>query len=142
MARAKNCPLGLAEMTADFVNAYILGSVGATGANVGACATFLYNLRQGITDIRAGNCRVAVIGSSEAPITRSDGNGEAIKTVDIGDRAVATDDDIGANQRLSIGIVELSTNLLDIGIVWFGLEPGIGSGCGVVRCSRPIEAPR
>ena len=56
-------------MTADFVNAYILGSVGATGANVGACATFLYNLRQGITDIRAGNCRVAVIGSSEAPIT-------------------------------------------------------------------------
>ncbi|MBT5010309.1 MAG: beta-ketoacyl synthase, partial [Gammaproteobacteria bacterium] len=53
----------------DFVNAYILGSVGATGANVGACATFLYNLRQGITDIRAGNCRVAVIGSSEAPIT-------------------------------------------------------------------------
>ena len=66
---AKNCPLGLAEMTADFVNAYILGSVGATGANVGACATFLYNLRQGITDIRAGNCRVAVIGSSEAPIT-------------------------------------------------------------------------
>ena len=66
---AKNCPLGLAEMTADFVNAYVIGSVGATGANVGACATFLYNLRQGISDIRAGNCRVAVIGSSEAPIT-------------------------------------------------------------------------
>ena len=66
---AKNCPLGLAEMTADFVNAYILGSVGATGANVGACATFLYNLRQGISDIRSGQCRVAVIGSSEAPIT-------------------------------------------------------------------------
>ena len=33
---AKNCPLGLAEMTADFVNAYVIGSVGATGANVGA----------------------------------------------------------------------------------------------------------
>lgn len=66
---AKNCPLGLAEMTADFVNAYVIGSVGATGANVGACATFLYNLRQGMSDIRAGNCRVAVIGSSEAPIT-------------------------------------------------------------------------
>ena len=24
---AKNCPLGLAEMTADFVNAYVIGSV-------------------------------------------------------------------------------------------------------------------
>ena len=43
---AKNCPLGLAEMTADFVNAYVIGVT--TGANVGACATFLYNLRQGM----------------------------------------------------------------------------------------------
>ncbi|MEK9893052.1 MAG: beta-ketoacyl synthase N-terminal-like domain-containing protein, partial [Pseudomonadales bacterium] len=66
---AKNCPLGLAEMTADFVNAYVIGSVGATGANVGACATFLYNLRQGMDDIRSGRYRVAVIGSSEAPLT-------------------------------------------------------------------------
>ena len=66
---AKNCPLGLAEMTADFVNAYVIGSVGATGANVGACATFLYNLRQGMEDIRSGRYRVAVIGSSEAPLT-------------------------------------------------------------------------
>ena len=49
---SKNLPLGLAEMTADFVNAYILGNVGTTGANIGACATFLYNLRQGIQDIR------------------------------------------------------------------------------------------
>lgn len=45
---ARNCPLSLAEMIADFINAYVLGSVGTTGANVGACATFLYNLRQGI----------------------------------------------------------------------------------------------
>ena len=47
---SKNLPLGLAEMTADFVNAYILGNIGTTGANIGACATFLYNLRQGIQD--------------------------------------------------------------------------------------------
>ncbi len=66
---SKNVALGLAEMTADFVNAYILGNVGTTGANIGACATFLYNLRQGIQDIRSGRYRVSVIGSSEAPLT-------------------------------------------------------------------------
>ena len=43
---AKQVPLGLAEMPADFVNAYVLGNVGCTGSNVGACATYLYNLRQ------------------------------------------------------------------------------------------------
>lgn len=66
---SKNLPLGLAEMTADFVNAYILGNVGTTGANVGACATFLYNLRQGMQDIRSGKYRVAIVGGSEAPLT-------------------------------------------------------------------------
>ena len=66
---SKNCALGLAEMTADFVNAYILGSVGSTGANIGACATFLYNLRQGIEDIRSGKFRAVLVGSSEAPLT-------------------------------------------------------------------------
>ena len=66
---SKNCALGLAEMSADFINAYILGSVGTTGANVGACATFLYNLRQGIGDIRSGKYRVVIVGTSEAPLT-------------------------------------------------------------------------
>lgn len=66
---SKQCPLGFAEMPADFVNAYIIGSVGGTGANIGACATFLYNLRQGIEDIRAGHKRVVIVGTSEAPIT-------------------------------------------------------------------------
>ena len=66
---SKNVALGLAEMTADFINAYILGNVGTTGANVGACATFLYNLRQGIQDIRSGKHRVSIIGASEAPLT-------------------------------------------------------------------------
>lgn len=66
---SKQCPLGFAEMPADFVNAYIIGSVGGTGANIGACATFLYNLRQGIEDIRSGNKRVVIVGTSEAPIT-------------------------------------------------------------------------
>ena len=66
---SKNLPLGLAEMTADFVNAYVLGNVGTTGANIGACATFLYNLRQGINDIKSGKYRVAIVGASEAPLT-------------------------------------------------------------------------
>lgn len=64
----KQCPLGLNSMPADFVNAYILGSVGHTGGIVGACASFLYNLRAAIEDIASGKCRVAVVGNAEAPI--------------------------------------------------------------------------
>ena len=65
---SKYCPLSLAEMPADFINAYVLGAMGATGATLGACASFLYNLKNGIADIRAGRARVAFIGSAEAPI--------------------------------------------------------------------------
>lgn len=65
---SKTCPLGFAQMPADFVNAYILGSLGSTGTSMGACASFLYNLRHGIEDIRSGRARVAVIGAAEAPI--------------------------------------------------------------------------
>ncbi len=66
---SKYCPLGFAEMPADFINAYVLGSLGSTGASLGACASFLYNLRMGIDDIRSGRSRVAFIGSAEAPVT-------------------------------------------------------------------------
>lgn len=66
---AKQLPLGLVEMPADFINAYILGSVGATGCNVGACATFMYNLQIASQDIQSGRRRVVVVGTSEAPIT-------------------------------------------------------------------------
>lgn len=66
---SKNCALGLSQMTADFVNAYILGSAGNTGANIGACATFLYNLKHGMEDIRTGRARAVLVGSSEAPLT-------------------------------------------------------------------------
>lgn len=64
----KQCPLGLNSMPADFINAYILGSVGHTGAIAGACASFLYNLRAAVEDITSGKCRVAVVGNAEAPI--------------------------------------------------------------------------
>ncbi|MCH2333327.1 MAG: beta-ketoacyl synthase [Pseudomonadales bacterium] len=66
---SKQAALGLCEMPTDFINAYILGSVGSTGAVIGACATFLYNLKQGIDDIRSGHRRVALVGGAEAPIT-------------------------------------------------------------------------
>jgi acetoacetyl-[acyl-carrier protein] synthase len=65
---SKYCPLSLAEMPSDFINAYVLGAMGSTGATLGACASFLYNLKNGIADIRSGRARVAFIGSAEAPV--------------------------------------------------------------------------
>lgn len=65
---SKQLALGLSTMPADFVNAYVLGSVGVTGGVTGACATFLYNLRAGVEDIKAGRRRVVLVGSAEAPI--------------------------------------------------------------------------
>ena len=65
---SKQLPFGLAEMAADFINAYVLGSMGNTGTYVGACASFLYNLRQGVADIQSGAARVVMVGNSEAPI--------------------------------------------------------------------------
>jgi acetoacetyl-[acyl-carrier protein] synthase len=65
---SKQIPMGLAEMPADFINAYLLGSVGQTGHNMGACATFLYNLRHGMFDIQSGRSRVALVGGAEAPL--------------------------------------------------------------------------
>ena len=65
---SKQVPMGLAEMPADFVNAYVIGSVGQTGHNMGACATFLYNLRHGMFDITSGRSRVALVGGAEAPL--------------------------------------------------------------------------
>lgn len=66
---SKQMPLGYAQMPADFINAYILGSVGVTGGALGACATFLYNLRSGVNDIRSGRRKVVLVGGSDAPVT-------------------------------------------------------------------------
>lgn len=65
---SKQLALGLNSMPADFINAYVCGSMGATGSMAGACATFLYNLRLGVDDIHSGRRRVVIVGSSEAPI--------------------------------------------------------------------------
>ena len=65
---SKHCALSLPEMAGDFVNAYVLGSVGETAGIIGACATFLYNLKRGMDDIRNGDKRIVIVGNSEAPV--------------------------------------------------------------------------
>ena len=65
---SKQLALGFNSMPADFVNAYISGTVGSTGSMTGACASFLYNLRLGMDDIRSGRRRVVIVGCSEAPV--------------------------------------------------------------------------
>jgi len=66
---SKHLPLGYAQMPADFVNAYILGSVGNVGTSIGACATYFFNLEKAIEGIKSGKFRVAMVGGSDAPIT-------------------------------------------------------------------------
>ena len=87
---SKYCPFGFAEMPADFINAYVLGSLGSTGTNMGACASFLYNLRQGIADIQSGRSRIAIIGSAEAPITPEVMDGYAAMGALASDRELRT----------------------------------------------------
>ncbi|WP_413525076.1 beta-ketoacyl synthase [Photobacterium phosphoreum] len=65
---SKMMALSLAEMPADFINGYVIDSVGTTGTNMGACATFLYNLRQGMSDIQQGKSKVVIVGNAEAPV--------------------------------------------------------------------------
>jgi acetoacetyl-[acyl-carrier protein] synthase len=55
-------------MPGDFVNAYVLGSLGGSAGIIGACATFLYTVRHAIEDISSGRKRVVVVGNSEAPV--------------------------------------------------------------------------
>lgn len=65
---SKNCPMGLSDMPADFINAYVLGNVGSTGAMVAACASFLYNLKMGVQDIQSGRSHISIVGGAEAPV--------------------------------------------------------------------------
>lgn len=65
---SKQMPLGYAQMPADFVNAYLLGNLGTTGGALGACATFLYNLRSGVEAIRTGKAELVLVGGADAPV--------------------------------------------------------------------------
>jgi acetoacetyl-[acyl-carrier protein] synthase len=95
---SKNCPLGLAEMPADFVNAYVLGAAGATGAALGACASFLYNLRLAVHDIRSGRARVAFVGGAEAPVTPEIMDGYASMGALATDKGLRQLDGLGADE--------------------------------------------
>ena len=66
---SKQLPLGYPQMPADFSNAYVLGSLGRSGASMGACASFLYNLHHAVDGIQEGRYRVAVVGGADCPIT-------------------------------------------------------------------------
>jgi acetoacetyl-[acyl-carrier protein] synthase len=96
---SKYCPFGFAEMPADFINAYVLGSLGTTGTSMGACASFLYNLRQGIADIQSGHSRVVVVGNSEAPITPEVMEGYAAMGALASDRKLRELDGLGPDQE-------------------------------------------
>lgn len=96
---SKYCPLSLAEMPSDFINAYVLGALGSTGATLGACASFLYNLRNGIADIRSGRARVAFIGSAEAPVNAEVMEGYAAMGALATDKELRVLDGLGADQE-------------------------------------------
>nr|MCH9666243.1 beta-ketoacyl synthase [Gammaproteobacteria bacterium] len=64
----KQLPFSYPQMTADFINAYIINNLGQTGNCCGACATFLYNLALAVTNIKIGKVDLAIVGTSEAPI--------------------------------------------------------------------------
>ena len=66
---SKQLPLGYPQMPADFSNAYVLGSLGRSGATMGACASFLYNLHNAIDGIQEGRYKVAIVGGADCPIT-------------------------------------------------------------------------
>lgn len=66
---SKQLPLGYPQMPADFSNAYVLGSLGRSGASMGACASFLYNLHHAVDGIQAGRFRIAMVGGSDCPVT-------------------------------------------------------------------------
>ena len=46
----------------------VFAAVGRDVRPVGACATFLYNLRLAVDEIKSGRRRVAVVGNAEAPL--------------------------------------------------------------------------
>jgi len=85
---SKQCPLSLMQMPADFINAYVIGGLGSTGAMVGACATFLYDLQVAVDAIKRGEKRLAIVGNAEAPLLPSVFEGYMAMS------ALATDDQL------------------------------------------------
>lgn len=98
---AKQLPLGYSQSPADFANAYVLGNLGATGASLGACASFLYNLRQASEEIRSGRCDIAIAGASEAPLIPELINGFSVMNALCNDSSLRQLDGLQAGQALN-----------------------------------------
>jgi acetoacetyl-[acyl-carrier protein] synthase len=92
---SKMMALSLCDMPADFINSYIINSIGATGNNVGACASYLYNLRMGCADIQSGRAKIAIIGNAEAPLVPEVIEGFRVMG------ALATDDSLRELDKIS-----------------------------------------
>ena len=67
-ASSKTISFTLPEMTADFINAYVTGSLGISGHFIGACATSQYNMNAGVELIKSGKSELVIVGASEAII--------------------------------------------------------------------------
>ncbi len=65
---SKHMAMSLGEGSADFGHAYVLGSMGSTGNYTGACATFQYNLKLGISMIQSGESLICIVGAAESGI--------------------------------------------------------------------------
>ena len=65
---SKHMAMSLGEGSADFSHAYVLGSMGSTGSYTGACATFQYNLKLGISMIQSGESLISIVGAAESGI--------------------------------------------------------------------------
>ena len=65
---SKHMAMSLGEGSADFGHAYVLGSMGSTGSYTGACATFQYNLKLGISMIQTGESLISIVGAAESGI--------------------------------------------------------------------------
>lgn len=142
---SKNLALGMAQMNADFVNAYVLGNIGNTGGTQGACATVLYNLEKAVNDIQTGRAKLAVVGASDAPITPEIIEGYRIMGALAEDRDLMALDGItegkpdyrracrpfGVNCGFTLGesaqyIVLMADDLaLEVGATIYGAVPGV-----------------
>ena len=98
---SKQLPLGYPQMPADFVNAYVLGTLGSTGAVQGACASFLYNLANACHAIQTGQARIAVVGGADAPIVPEVVEGFRAMSALADEAGLRAIDSLSAEQRVN-----------------------------------------
>ena len=68
-------------------------------------------------------------------------NADAVEAVDVGDGSVAAYRDLCTDEGLAVGIVQLTPDLIHVGVVGLGFKPRIGGGLPELLRSRAVEAP-